>query len=127
MSKIIKEYAISATPEAVWEALTDAKVIEEWSGSPAVMTEKKGTAFSLWDGYCVGKNLEVERYRRLVQDWQEPEWPEPSRVVFELQPQDGGTHIHFEQSGVPENRMKDIDEGWDSEYLGKMKEYLEAR
>src|SRR5579871_3806348 len=113
MSKIIKEYAISATPEAVWNALTDAKVIEEWSGSPAVMTEKKGTAFSLWDGYCTGKNLEVERYRRLVQDWQEADWPEPSRVTFLLQPQDGGTHIHLEQSGVPEDRLSDIGEGWD--------------
>src|SRR5579871_2031257 len=115
MGKVIKEYTISATPEKVWEALTDPKVIEEWSQAPAVMDEKKDFVFSLWGGEIVGKNTDVVRYRKLTQKWREKAWDEDSFVIIELSPRDGGTHLHLEHSGIPEESVEDIDDGWDSE------------
>ena len=50
MKTITQEYVINAPIEKVWLALIDPLVIEQWGGGPAVMNDRVGTEFKLWDG-----------------------------------------------------------------------------
>jgi uncharacterized protein YndB with AHSA1/START domain len=89
---------IRTTPEKLWEALTDAKVIRKyWFGTTADSGWKKGSSWKLVrsDGTLndTGEILEIDPPRRMVIRWQN-EWnPElkaegPSRCTFELEPVD---------------------------------------
>ena len=58
MKDFKKYYILSAPPEEVFAALTNAATIQLWSGDPAVMSTEPGSEFSLWEGNISGKNLE---------------------------------------------------------------------
>ena len=62
-----KYYIIPAPPEEVYLALTNAPTIQLWTGAEAEMTTEPGSEFSLWDGNVVGKNLEFEEGKKIVQ------------------------------------------------------------
>ena len=75
MKRIEKRYSIRAPAEKVWSALVDTALIERWGAGPGVvMDEKPGTAFKLWGGDIHGRNLEVDRWKKLVQEWYGGDW-----------------------------------------------------
>jgi activator of HSP90 ATPase len=130
--KCIKQtYRIKAPMNKVWQALVDPEIIKKWSGAPAVMDDKVGSEFSLWNGDIVGKNIEVVNPpaggKKLVQDWQEKNWSSQSKVTFTLQEEDGLTTVELLHENVPENRYQSINQGWRQYYLGPMKEFLESK
>lgn len=131
MKPIRQTYQIKAPIELVWQAFVDPATIKEWSGAPAVMDDKVGTKFSLWNGDIVGKNVEVVNPpaggKKLVQDWQEKNWSAPSKVTFTLQEENGVTIVDLLHENVPEKRYQSIDQGWRQYYLGPMKKLLESR
>ncbi len=116
--------------EKVWAALVNPEMIEKWGAGPAKMSDKVGYEFSLWAGDIHGKNIEVNNppkgKKRLVQEWYAGKWPEASTATFELTHKDGCTTIHFTHVKVPDAEFKDIDQGWDEHYLGKIKSFLES-
>ena len=57
MKDLKKYYIISATPEEIYNALTNPLAIRLWTGEPAEMSEEPGSEFSLWDGSICGKNI----------------------------------------------------------------------
>lgn len=91
------------------------------------MDDKEGSSFSLWGGSIVGKNTKVVPHQQLVQDWQEKEWENPSKVTFNLKEKDGGTEIELIHEDIPDKSHKDISEGWKEYYLGPLKKYLESK
>jgi activator of HSP90 ATPase len=126
MKRIIKKiYEISAPIEQVWRALVDSKIIDEWGGGPSVMNEKIGTEFQLWGGDIHGKNIEVIKGKKLVQEWFEGDWPNPSIVKFILRTENSQTILELEHTSIPDKDINDIDRGWDDYYLGPIKEMLE--
>lgn len=127
MKEILKEYHIKSPVKDVWDALINPETIEKWGGGPVEMDEKVGTKFKLWGGDIFGTNTEVIHEKKLVQDWYGGDWPEPSKLVFELISEKDGTLLKLTQKGVPEDEEEDIDSGWDDYYLGAIKEYLESR
>jgi len=126
MKKLQQTYHIKATVKKVWQALVDPKQIDEWGGGPAKMDAKVGTRFECWGGDIHGTNTEVVKEKKLVQDWFSGDWPEPSRVTFTLQPEEGGTKVVLVHEKVPDNEFEDIRQGWRDYYLGPMKEWLES-
>lgn len=127
MKTIKHTYAIHSPIERVWRALVDPKMIEEWGGGPAIMDDQEGTKFSLWGGDIYGTNIEVEELDKLVQDWYAGKWPAPSRVTFILTPEEEGTRVDLLHENVPDEEAKEIQDGWDSYYLGAIKSYLESK
>ena len=115
-------YHIKTTPGVVWQMLVDPKLIKEWSGSPAVMSGKVGLKFSLWEDTIKGKNIEVVPAKKLTQEWQEPDWKEPSIATFRLaKDSHGGTTLVLVQERIPRSKAKDIADGWEEYYLGVIK------
>lgn len=124
--KTIKQiYTIKAPIEKVWKALVDPEVIEEWGGGPAEMDEKEGTEFKLWGGDIYGKNLEVERNKKLVQSWFGGDWEEASKVSFLLSSDQEKTKVELIHENVPDEEADDIEDGWNRYYLGEIKKFLE--
>lgn len=125
MKTIRQTYLINATPDQVFKALTNPKIIEQWSGAPATMSARKGSTFSLWDGWNYGKNLEVVRNEKLVQEWRSQEWEEPSKVTFTLKGKGRKTEVELTHENVPDNGYKKYSDGWKEYYLGAIRKLFE--
>ncbi len=124
MKTIEQEYKIKAPVAAVWRALVDPVVINEWGGGPAVMTQYLDK-FSLWGGDIHGKNIEVVDYKLLVQDWYSENWDKPSKVTFILTPDGENTVLKLLHEFYPEEQHKDLSDGWKNYYLGPLKKLLD--
>jgi activator of HSP90 ATPase len=126
MSKIISQEYLIATPIGkVWEALTEPKIIDEWGGGPAKMEAEENYEFSLWGGDIHGKNTKVIKEKTLKQDWYSGKWKTPSGVTFDLSEENGKTKVVLTHTGVPEDEIKEISDGWKDYYLGPMQKLLE--
>lgn len=125
MKTIQQNYLIKAPLEKVWQALVDPKVIDEWDGGPAEMSDRVETQFSLWGGDIHGKNIEVILYKKLVQQWKEDDWQDFSKVTFKLSKKGDKTQLDLLHEDIPDSKAKDIEAGWKSYYLGPLKDLLE--
>lgn len=122
---INQKYIINASLEKVWDGLTNAKTIEKWSGSKAYMDDKVNTKFKLWGGEVFGKNIEVVKYKKLVQEWFSKDWKNPSIVTFTLKDLNGTTEVSLNHKDVPDEEIDDINSGWKDYYMNPLKEIVE--
>lgn len=116
---------INATQEEVFNALTNPFQIELWTGFPAVMNAEAGTEFSLWEGDICGKNLEVVKDFKLVQQWYFGETEAPSIATIKLKKAGKNTRVEVEHTNIPDDAFEEIVEGWKEYYLDAMKRFLE--
>jgi activator of HSP90 ATPase len=125
---IIKQrVSLPAAPEEVYEAFMDAKKHSEFTGSKATSNPKVGGKFTAWDGYISGKNLKLEKGKRILQEWVTTEWPKgytPSKLELTLKRVKGGTELVMIHSNVPEEQADDLAEGWNEFYWKPLKEYF---
>jgi activator of HSP90 ATPase len=97
------------------------------TGSAASINPKVGGKFTAWDGYISGKNLELERGKKIVQEWMTTEWPEgypPSRLELTFAKVKDGTEITVVHSDVPADDATAYDEGGYEFYWDPMKLYF---
>ena len=99
----------------------------QFTGGKAIISREVGGAFSAFDGYSEGANIELVPDSRIVQSWRAADWPEGhySRVSFRLSNREGRTHLAFTQNGVPEEQSADTSQGWKDYYWAPMKTMLE--
>lgn len=116
---------LPATPEEVYLALTKDISIKLWTGAEVEFEEKQDSEFSLWDGDIVGKNLEFETNKKIVQQWYFGEDNEPSIVTIKLHEDKPGTSLEFRQTNIPEEDFKDFTEGVEDNYLGGLLDFFE--
>ena len=95
-----------------------------WSGDYAVMEEIPGTEFSLWDGSIVGKNLEFESNKKIVQQWYFGEQEEASIVTIKLHAQGEGTSMEVEQTNIPDADYTDLVQGWNESYYAGLLDFF---
>jgi activator of HSP90 ATPase len=122
----IKFYTeIEAEAEEIFLALTNPFTINLWSDSKAVMDDKEGTEFSLWDGDITGKNLKVIKNKELVQEWDFEGNEEPSIVTIKLHPTKETTSVEVRHTNIPDEAYENINEGWREYYIGAIKRFFE--
>ena len=83
VTTIRQKVIIPAAPENVYEAFIYAKKHSAFTGSKATCDPKVGGNFTAWNGYISGKNLELEKAKKMIQEWITTEWPSgypPSRL-----------------------------------------------
>lgn len=124
MKEFKKYFIINATPEEVYLALTTPTAIQLWSGDPAVMSTEPGSEFSLWEGNIVGKNLEFETNKKIVQEWYFGDQEEASIVTIKLHNHKHGTSAELHHINIPDEGYDDIVEGWTFEYFGALQEFF---
>ncbi len=123
MKDFKKYYLLSAPPDEVYEALTTADTIEMWTGEHAEMSLDSGTEFSLWDGSIVGKNLEFDPGKKIVQHWYFGEQSPDSIVTIILHPHKQGTSVELTHTNIPDDDYEDIVQGWNESYFGSLQEF----
>jgi len=118
---------IPADPEKVYEAFMNARIHSEFTGSKATCDPTVGGKFTAGDGYISGKNLELEKGKKIVQEWKTTEWPKGygfSKFELTLKKVKNGTEIIMVHSNVPEELAAELAKGWNQFYWTPLKEYL---
>ena len=115
-----------ATPDEVFNALTNPFAIELWSGYPATMSLNKGSEFSMWEGDITGRILDFEKDKSIEQEWFFGDSEHPSIVNIQLFPKKNDkTYIVLNHKNIPNKDYDNITEGWTSFYLGAIKKFFE--
>jgi uncharacterized protein YndB with AHSA1/START domain len=119
----VHQVFIRSTPEAIWEAITKPEFTEKYFHGSRIEITPAGRRSLGPDGEVRGDSpvLEFDPPRKLVHGWQslyDPELAEeePSRVTWEIEPQDGGfcklTVTHDQLEGAPKTAESVLGEGW---------------
>ena len=115
-------------PEDLYKCIMDSRIHSSFTGGEAVIEDKEGTEFTAFDGYVTGKNIVLERGKKIVQTWRAEEegWPEDhfSEVVFIFEKVKEGTKLEFFHTGIPEHKAADIAKGWTDFYWEPLKDFL---
>jgi activator of HSP90 ATPase len=123
MKDFKKYYPVAAPPDQVYLALTNPLTIQLWSGEPAEMSTEAGSEFSLWDGSILGKNLEFEESKKIVQQWYFGEQAETSIVTIKLHPDPKGTSLEVKHTNIPDEDYNDIVDGWNNIYIASIQDF----
>ncbi len=121
---------IPATPEQIYDAWLSSDAHSAMTGGEAVVDPSPGGTFEAWDGYITGRNLELERPRRILQSWRTSEFADadPDSTIEVLLEADGsGTLLTLRHSGVPDGHTSYEDPGWQTQYFDPMKAYFAGR
>jgi activator of HSP90 ATPase len=125
---IHQEETFAASPQRIFEALTDSAKFTVFSTLPATIDPAPGGSFSLFGGIIFGRNIEVKPNERLVQAWGDKNWPDGlfSVARFVLKPQGAGTLLVFDHTGFPNDiaEAKSLVRGWNEHYWERLRKYL---
>jgi len=136
---IHQEPVFKAGRKRVYEALTDAKQFQKvillsaavQSGMakgniPAEIVAEPGGAFKLFNGFIIGRNLELVPNERLVQAWRVAYWPAGawSLTKFVLVEQGSDTKLVFDHTGFPKGDADHLLEGWNGNYWQPLAKFL---
>ena len=118
---------IPATPLQVYHAIMDPKEHSEFTGEDAEGSDEVGGVFRAYGGYITAKNIELEKGKRILQEWTTTEWPEgypPSMLDIRLSKSGEGTELRMIHSSVPEEQADSYAEGWTDHYWSKLREHF---
>ncbi len=125
--RIHQENVYSATPERIYQVLTEASEFSKMSeGAPAEIDAKAGGVFTCFGGWIHGYNLECVPGERLVQAWRAKNWDPGcfSIVRFDLKSDSEGTRVVLEHSGFPEDQGEHLSQGWSNKYWEPLRALL---
>lgn len=125
---LVKEIFINATPEVVFEFLTDPVKMLRWMGVAAEIDPRPGGIYRLDPNdrdVIRGEYLEVIPHSKVVFTWgfEQPDdrVPAGSTVVeIELEPRDKGTFVRLTHRDLPPKMRERHEIGW-SHYLSRLK------
>ncbi|MBI4426141.1 MAG: SRPBCC domain-containing protein [Candidatus Kerfeldbacteria bacterium] len=129
---------LPGTPHQVYELLMDEKQHASFTGGEASISQKVGGAFSTFDGWASGKNVELVPDQKIVQTWRADDprqergpakgggWPPGhySTLTIKLLKAPKGTKLLFTQTDVPSQHAKSIARGWKDYYWNPLRELL---
>jgi uncharacterized protein YndB with AHSA1/START domain len=123
---VTRELVIDASPETVWEFITDPEKISRWKGKLGSFDAKPGGVFRIEvipDNIASGEIVEADPPRRLVYTWG---WeggsvpPGSTTVEYELVPEGSGTKLLFTHRDLPNTESAASHaQGWDH-YLERL-------
>ncbi len=121
------EFILSAKPNRVMQLLTDPKLIRKWSGSDAIVENKVGGKFEMFDGWVFGTVLKTGE-NELAYTWKTTDWPEetkPTEVHYLLKEDEAGTKVILHHTGFPnEDEMKSHKSGWTDFFFDPMEDFI---
>jgi activator of HSP90 ATPase len=127
MATINQKVMIPAEPDEVYDAYMNSEKHSTFTGSAAEIDAKVGGEFIAWDGYIMGRNLALEKGKKIVQEWRTTEWPEntpSSRLEILLKKVKEGTELTLNHTDVPDDQAEDYRKGWINFYWDPLKKYF---
>ncbi len=121
-------YVVYASPEKVFEALTDPGIISSWGGGLAIVENKIDGKFELFDGWVKGEVKEYDPGKELSYTWKPEEWAKkvsPSLVNYKFKVHPAGTEVILEHTGLPSQEETDKHtSGWMDFIFEPLNEYF---
>jgi len=121
------EFILSGRPKRVMELLTDAALIRKWSGGAAILENKVGGRFEMFDGWVKGEVLKTSA-NELAYTWKISDWPEetePTEVHYLLKEDEAGTKVILHHTGFQsEEEMKSNKSGWTDFFFDPMEDFI---
>ena len=127
-TSVQRELTIAASPETVWELLTDPAQAVRWMGQVASFDVRPGGAYrcEVIPGHtATGEFIEVDPPHRLVHTWgwetgSDSVPPGTTTIEYELIPSGDGTLLRFNHSDLPSAESAGSHaHGWDH-YLERL-------
>jgi activator of HSP90 ATPase len=119
---------IPAAPQEIYEAWLSPAGHTGMTGAKAEsVSPVPGGAFTVWNGYITGKNLELEPGKRIVQSWRTAKFADAdpdSNLEVTLVKEAAGTRITIKHTNVPDGHTSYRDGGWQENYFDPMKGYF---
>ena len=109
-----------SSPEKIYDALMSSKGHKRITGRPAKISNRVNGKFSTFGGLVVGKNLKLERGKKIVQAWKGKDWPNYSRVTFTFKKIKTGTKLTLTHV-LQKKYATGCRNGWKDYYWKKMK------
>jgi len=119
---------IPATPQEIYTAWLSSEGHSLMTGSPASVSADVGGEFTAWDGYIHGRNLELQKDKRIVQSWRTSEFSDDeddSQIEVTFQSIGDHTKVTLRHTGLPPHGTQ-YEQGWVEAYFEPMKEYFEG-
>ncbi|MCE2734834.1 MAG: SRPBCC domain-containing protein [Flammeovirgaceae bacterium] len=111
----------------LFELYTNAAKHEDATGSSALITDKLGEPFNLYNGFCFGENIEIKKNKLIVQAWRTEDWPDElddSILVIRLIEEGNDTHLYLTHADLPVDMAEPLRKGWNDFYWSKWRTYL---
>jgi uncharacterized protein YndB with AHSA1/START domain len=128
---IHQEAVIPASPEEIYEYLTNGEIFAASTEMPAQVSDRAGEPFSLFGGRVEGRQLELVPGERVVQAWRfgsaHPDAWEPgvySIVRFTMQPEGDATRFVIDHSGIPPECQDHIEGAYPTFYQDRLVSYF---
>jgi activator of HSP90 ATPase len=118
---------INAPLKTVFNAWLNSESHSKMTGGEAVISDQINGSFTAWDGYIWGKNLEIDRIKRILQSWRTSEFSEDegdSLLEILFSEVNGATEITLTHSNLPPNGEQ-YKQGWEDHYFSPMKVYFQ--
>lgn len=103
-------YVVYASPEKVFEALTDPGIVAAWGGGLSIVESKQGGRFELFDGWVKGEVKTFIPGKELSYTWKPDDWKPKdnvSLVVYKFKTHPAGTEVILEHTGLPSQEETD--------------------
>jgi activator of HSP90 ATPase len=118
------------TPEVIYSDWLSSEGHSDMTGGKAEASDVVGAAYSAWDGYIQGRNVELTPFSRIVQTWRTTQFPEghpDSTITIDLAPSETGTRLTLTHRGVPDGQTTYEESGWREFYFEPMQAYFSDR
>ena len=122
--RLIKIFSVE--PEEIYKAWLDSSLHSQMTAGEANCSNKVGDAFTAWDGYISGKNIELIENQKIVQKWRTTEFDdndEDSTLTIELNKISEGTELILSHSNIPKGQTQ-YEQGWIDHYFTPMKDFF---
>ena len=131
----MKSFKLSVTlPVGVselYKAWLDSKQHTVFTGGEANCSSKLNGAFTAWDGYISGKNLELLPDEKIIQEWRAADFAEDDKSsLLQLNFESAGrgkTKLTLSHSHLPDNLADSLKSGWREHYFIPMKAYYSKK
>lgn len=113
-------YIVYATPEQVFEALTDSGIIAAWGGELSVVENKIDGHFEMFDGWVKGKVTEYKPGQELGYTWKPEEWANRTKyslVSMKFKSHPAGTDVVLIHTDFPSQEEADKHANWWIDYV----------
>mgnify|MGYP000734159035 FL=1 len=126
--EIVITTTIKASAVQIYEAWLSSEKHSEMTGGKAEVTDKDGGAFTAWDEYISGKNIELIPNSKIVQSWRTVQFEdneEDSQIEIQLIENNRVTELTLIHTKVPESG-EHYRKGWETSYFAPMREYFDG-
>ncbi len=126
MTSFKKYFEIPATPEEVYNAITNPLALKLWTGEEAIMSTEPNSEFSWWEDSIVGRNIAFEENKLIKQVWYFGDENPEAEVTIKFHPHKKGTSLEVHQINIPENDFDDVLQGWENMIIGNLIDFFEG-